>query len=132
MKLIKCPKGYIGTKVGLKDIYIDRQGLEERGFTLVDDDVARVLLEREGFEISSPEEYKGNLQHLCNKVSAQLSDPGVLSKYMNDPSEWKMRKVEDREVKVEASLEDIKGKYKCWMCKASLRIMSFVRRLRKQ
>lgn len=79
MRLLRCPKGYIGTRVDELDIVIDKLADEERGYTLVDDHVASELLKRDGYEEILTSAYPRNLELLRAKVQKQLLQPGVLT-----------------------------------------------------
>ncbi len=79
MKLLLCPKGYIGTRVEDVDIVIDKLPHEERGYTLVDDHVAAVLLQRGGYEEIPDSTYPRSLEQLHAKVRRQLLSPGIVS-----------------------------------------------------
>lgn len=77
MKLLRCPKGYIGTRVDDLDIVIDKLPHEERGYTLVEDHVAAVLLQRGGYEVIPEPQYPRSLEQLRSKVRRQLLSPGI-------------------------------------------------------
>lgn len=72
MKLLRCPKGYVG--VVSKDIQIPIEIVEsgERGYALVCDDVAEDLLKREGYEIVDPKSYPRDINALYAKVRKTL------------------------------------------------------------
>ena len=79
MKLLRCPKGFIGTRVEELDILIDKEPHEERGYTLVDDPIAATLLKRGGYEELSKSAYPRSLELLRAKVRKQLLHPGILT-----------------------------------------------------
>lgn len=79
MKLLLCPKGYIGTRVDELDIVIDKLPDEERGYTLVDEPVASVLLKRGGYEEIPESKYPRSLEQLRSTVRHQLLSPGILT-----------------------------------------------------
>ena len=83
MKLLKCPRGYVGTKVNLNgawlDIYIDLAVTEERGYTLVDDTIARILLDRPGYEVIRESDYPRPLEVLKERVGKELLTIGILT-----------------------------------------------------
>jgi len=79
MKLLLCPKGYIGTRVDELDIMIEKLPDEERGYTLVDDRIASVLLKRGGYEEIPGSKYPRSLEQLRSKVRRQLLSPGILT-----------------------------------------------------
>lgn len=84
MKMLICPKGYIGTKVSLNgawlDVYIDMVVPEERGYTLVDDQIAHILLERPGYEQVPESTYPRSIEGLKGMVGKDLLTIGVLTK----------------------------------------------------
>ena len=83
MKLLVCPKGYVGTKVELNgawlDVYIDMVTPEERGYTIVDDVIARILLERPGYEAVSESTYPRSIEALKGMVGKELLSIGIMT-----------------------------------------------------
>ena len=79
MKLLRCPKGYIGTRVDELDIVIDKLPDEERGYTLVDEHIASVLLKRGGYEEIPQSNYPRSLEQLRSNMRRQLLSPGILT-----------------------------------------------------
>ncbi len=72
MKLLLCPKGYIGVKSKDVNVHIDVRGNEQRGYALVRDDVAEDLLKREGYEIVDPKSYSRDINLLYAHVKKTL------------------------------------------------------------
>lgn len=79
MKLLICPKGFIGTRIGPLDIVIDKLPTEERGYTLVDEEVASILLKRGGYEAVPENKYPRDIEQLKYLVKEQLENPGVMT-----------------------------------------------------
>jgi hypothetical protein len=82
MKMLLCPKGYVATKVSLNgawlDVHIDMVTPEERGYTLVDDTIAQILLQRPGYEAVPERTYPRSIEELKEKVGKELLAIGIL------------------------------------------------------
>lgn len=75
MKLLRCPKGYIGTRAGNRAIRIDRGFDEERGYALVRDEDAAELLNLDGYEQVPFEQYPRDLEKLFFQVRKEHGLP---------------------------------------------------------
>jgi len=80
MRLLRCPVGFIGTKVGPRTVHIDKLPYEKRGYTLVDDATATELIKRDGYEIINKEEYPRDLTDLYHEVKRQLTEKGIFTR----------------------------------------------------
>jgi len=73
MKLLLCPKGFIGVMSKSVLIYVDVSENGERGHALVRDEIAEDLLAKGGYEIVDPAAYPGDLKKLYEKVKKTLN-----------------------------------------------------------
>jgi len=73
MKLLWCPKGFIGVMSKGVLIYVDVSENTERGYALVRDEIAEDLLAKGGYEIVDPAAYPGDLKKLYEKVKKTLN-----------------------------------------------------------
>ncbi len=73
MKLLLCPKGYLGVRVKNISVYIDLVGGDEnRGYALVCDAIADDLLKKPDYEIVDPSFYPRDIDRLYDKVRRTL------------------------------------------------------------
>lgn len=73
MKLLLCPKGFVGVMSKGVLIYIDVSENVKRGHALVRDEIAEDLLAKGSYEIVDPAAYPGDLKKLYEKVKKTLN-----------------------------------------------------------
>lgn len=84
MKLLLCPKGYKGIGVKGAILPIERIGTEERGYALVRDEIAEILLSNdEGYERVNPSDYPRDLKTLYENTKRFL-DEESLDDFINE------------------------------------------------
>ena len=127
MKLLRCPVGFIGTKVGHHNVHIDKVHPEQRGYALVDDHVAEKLLNRRGYEVVDEAEYPRSLTDLYHNTKKNLSDKGIFTQNVDSTVET-TTVVKTSKAITHATVPE---GTKCWLCRTHSWLTAQLRKWRK-